>query len=693
MARPPAKQRTDYDAMREAAASRNRDAALSGRDIGEIPPVSDPVRKARARLDAEFFLLTYFPLTFCLALSADHRTAIRKAMTAILEGGLFALAMPRGSGKTTIAECLCIWAALYGHRKFILLIGASESKALELLDSIKTELDGNELLLADFPEACHAIAALDGIANRCKGQLHAGKRTHIEWQKKVIVLPCIDGSAASGVIIKVAGITGAVRGSKFKRHDGVSVRPDLVIPDDPQTDSSARSKNQCTKRENILAGAVLGLAGPGKKIAGIMPCTVIRTGDVADNILDRAKHPEWNGERTKMVYKFPTNETLWTQYADVRGDSLRAERGLTDATAFYIANRTAMDEGAVVGWPERFNHDEASALQHAMNLRLQDEAAFFAEYQNEPLAEKNADTDVLTAEQIARKLNGMARLIVPIGAQHLTAFIDVQGKLLYYMVVAWASDFTGNIVDYGSFPDQHRPYFTLRDAQHTLKAETAGAGQEGAIYAGLQLLTGALFKSVFKRDDGADMKIERCMIDANWGTCTDVVYQFCRESPHAALLLPSHGRYVGAGGKPFSDYTKKTGDRVGHNWRIPNVQGKRAIRHALFDTNYWKTFVHARLAVPLGDKGCLSLWGRDSGLHRLLAEHLTAEFRTKTEGRGRTVDEWKLRPEQFDNHWFDCLVGCAVAASMQGAALPSSQSPAKPRGKRINLAELQARNR
>jgi hypothetical protein len=56
----------------------------------------------------------------------------------------------------------------------------------------------------------------------------------------------------------------------------------------------------------------------------------------------------------------------------------------------------------------------------------------------------------------------------------------------------------------------------------------------------------------------------------------------------------------------------------------------------------------------------------------MLAEHLTAEYRVKTEGRGRTVDEWKIRPERSDNHWFDCLVGCAVAASMQGASLPET---------------------
>lgn len=123
---------------------------------------------------------------------------------------------------------------------------------------------------------------------------------------KEIVLPTIADSPASGAIIKVAGITGRIRGMKFKKFDGSSVRPSLVVLDDPQTDESARSLSQCANRESILAGAVLGLAGPGKKISGIMPCTVIRPGDMADNILDRDKHPEWNGERTRMAYYRPT---------------------------------------------------------------------------------------------------------------------------------------------------------------------------------------------------------------------------------------------------------------------------------------------------------------------------------------------------------------------------------------------------
>jgi hypothetical protein len=540
----------------------------------------------------------------------------------------------------------------------------------------------------------------------------------IGWTAREIVLPTIPDSKASGAIIKVAGLTGRIRGMKFKRPDGKTVRPSLVVLDDPQTDESARSPSQCANRESILAGAVLGLAGPGKKISGIMPCTVIRPDDMADRILDRDKHPQWQGERTRMVDAFPENEKLWEDYAVILSDSLRAGCGIEQATEFYIEHREAMDEGARIAWPERYNHDEASAIQHAMNLKLQDEAAFWAEYQNEPLPEETDAEEQLTPEQIAAKVNSLDRRVVPVGATRLTAFIDVQQKLLFHVVCAWEDDFTGYVVDYGAFPDPKRPYFTLRDARKTLASFKPNAGVEGAIYAGLEALTGEMLGRDWKREDGAQLRIERCLIDANWGTSTDVVYQFCRQSGHAAVLMPSHGRFVGASSVPFSEYRKKRGDRVGLNWRIPNVAGRRAVRHVVFDTNYWKSFIHARLAVAMGDRGCLSLYGRrvaadnnasnpggkatgarprssrqcQSGSdHRLLAEHLSAEYRVKTEGRGRTVDEWKIKPEQFDNHWFDGLVGCAVAASMQGSVLPGTGGVQAVKRAPIKLSKLQGR--
>jgi phage terminase large subunit GpA-like protein len=215
---------------------------------------------------------------------------------------------------------------------------------------------------------------------------------------------------------------------------------------------------------------------------------------------------------------------------------------------------------------------------------------------------------------------------------------------------------------------------------------------EGSIYAGLEALTGDLLGREWQRDDGAAMKIGRCLIDANWGHSTNVVYQFCRQSPHSAILLPSHGRFVGASTIPFSEYKRRPGDRVGLNWRVPSIRGKRAIRHVIYDTNWWKSFTHARLGVAMGDRGCLSIFGDRPDTHRMFAEQVTAEYFIRTEGRGRTVDEWKLRPEQSDNHWLDCLVGCAVGASMQGVVLFGTDIHAMSSQKgRVSFKELQRR--
>ena len=690
----PSEASLDYESVRADAARRSSERSLEGRDIGELPPVENQERKESCRNDFKLFCETYFPEVYQLKWSDDHLRAIAKIQKSVLEGGLFALAMSRGSGKSSLTETAAIWAMLYGHREFVVLVGASESAALEMLDSIKTEFEVNEHIAADFPEVSYPIAKLEGIANRCAGQLYKGERTRITWTANEIVLPTIAGAASSGVIVRVAGITGRIRGMKYKKPDGRTIRPEFVVIDDPQTSESADSVEQTRKRVRVLAGDILGLAGPGKKIAGIMPCTVIRPGDMAEQILDKTKHPEWNGERCKMIYQFPRNDELWERYADLRADELRECGTFERATEFYREHRAEMDEGAVVSWPDRYNYDEISAIQHAMNLKLTDEAAFWAEYQNEPLPEDLGTDEQLTVDGIVNKLNGHAQRTVPVSANHVTMFIDVQKTLLFYVVCAWDDDFTGYVIDYGAWPDQRRRYFTLDEANPTLQAKFPRSGLEGCLYGGLKALTEDYLSREFTRDDGAAMRIEKCLVDANWGQSTDVVYQFCRESAFANVIIPSHGKYIGASSKPMSEYKKAVGDRVGHNWRMPNIRGKRAVRHVIFDTNYWKSFVASRLLESMGDRGSLSLWGRSSEAHMLFAEHLTAEYRVKTEGRGRRVEEWKMRPEGADNHWWDGLVGCAVAASMTGCVLegtdvvPKRKSEARPRVKLSDLRRL-----
>jgi hypothetical protein len=259
---------THYERIKAAAALKSAEASAAGRDIAPLPAVVNPGRKESCKFDFRKFCETYYPRTFYLEWSPDHLTVVGQVQTSVLEGGLYATAMPRGSGKTSLCECACMWAILFGHRQFIPLIGSDEGNALAMLESIKTELEMNELLQEDFPEAVYPIKCLGGISLRCKGQLYEGKRTYIEWTNDQIVMPTIPGSKASGAIIRVAGITGGIRGMKFKKSDGETIRPDLILVDDPQTDASARSPSQCDTRERVLKGAILGLAGRARRSRG-----------------------------------------------------------------------------------------------------------------------------------------------------------------------------------------------------------------------------------------------------------------------------------------------------------------------------------------------------------------------------------------------------------------------------------------
>ena len=664
--------RHDYAAFKARAAARSRAQSLAGRDIGDIPPVVDHARKLRAARSFQSFAEQYFPAKFYLPWSPDHLRILGIIEQVVTSGGTFALAMPRGNGKTTLCETACLWAMLFGHTAFTVLIGASEDHALRMLSNLKTELSGNDLLLADFPETCYPVRRLENEARRCIGQQHHGSPTHIGWSADEIVLPTIPGSQAAGAVVRVAGITGNIRGAVHTRPDGSSIRPSLVILDDPQTDQSARSPSQCSQRESIVNGAVLGLAGPGRTIAALMPCTVIQQGDLADRYLDRDAHPQWQGQRTKLLYAMPKAAKLWDEYAQVRGDGMREGKGTKPATDFYAKHRAAMDAGAEPAWEHRFNPGELSAIQHAMNLKLdRGEAAFAAEYQNQPLAQDADAADRLTPEIILTRLNSRPRGAVPPDASAVTAFVDVQERCLYYAVVAWRQDATGYVVDYGTWPDQGLLYFSLREVGRTLRRHYPGAGTEGAIRQGLLDLLGRLLGRRWSvpGSPGAALVIERCLVDS--GYLPAIVADACRVS--GAVALPSKGVGIRAGHRPMHSYARRPGERHGDNWYLPNVARTREVRHVLYDTNHWKTWLHNRLATTPGDPGSMTLWGTKGHQHRMIADHVAAsESWTETQGHGRMVHEWSILPTRPDNHWFDCLVGCCVAGSMLGVRLPNS---------------------
>lgn len=667
-----------HDRRIAGTAAFNRRVSAAGREIGDVPPVAKPRRRAAAARDFRRFCDTYLAASFPLAWSDDHLRMIARIEAAVLAGELFAFAMPRGSGKSTLITAATMWALLYGHRHFVTVIGADESHARRLLEECWIEFEVNDDLLADFPEVCYPIRRLERIAQRCRGQLHHGEPTRIERTASSITLPTIPGSKASGSVVRAAGITGAIRGMAAKRADGQKIRPDLVLIDDPSTDEVAASSTQVAARLDVMRGAILGLAGPKKRIAGLCAVTVIRPGDLADQLLDRTANPAWQGERASLVYEWPTAENLWTQYAELRREGQRSGAGTTPADEFYRQHREQMDAGARVAWPERHNADELSAIQHAYNLRIdRGEAAFAAEFQNQPLMPTLEVASLDGAALHARAVN-VPRGTMPSAHSVLTLAVDVQEKLLVWMVASWGSGFSGHVVAYGTHPDQTAAIWSAGAAKRTLADRYPGSGFEAALLAGLNELLDSMLLREWPREDGTPQRIGQVLVDANWGRSTATVREFARRHVSAAIIAPAHGRGIGAASRPMHEYTKKRGEVVGTGWRVGAIGGQRGV---LFDSNHWKSFLAARLRTPVGDVGAVTF---HAGQHELLVEHLTAEHPITVEARGRVVDEWRLAPGK-ENHYLDTLSMNAVAASMAGIAAVGAEAAAQRRRRKVEI--------
>jgi energy-coupling factor transporter ATP-binding protein EcfA2 len=674
-----------HDRNVAASAAWNRAQSAAGREIGTIPPVGNPQRRSAAEHDFRTFCETYLAPSFPLAWSDDHLRMIHKIEAAVLRGELFAFAMPRGSGKTTLIEAAALWALLHGHRQFVAVIGADEGHARRLVGSMWSELETNDELLDDFPEVVFPIRRLERISQRARGQLHHGEPTRMERTAGAVILPTVAGSKASGSVLWSAGITGSIRGMASKRADGVKVRPDLVLIDDPATDEVSASATQVASRLEVMTGAILGLAGPRKRIAGLCAITVIRPNDLADQLLDRAKHPAWQGERASLVYEWPADEGAWDRYAELRRDGQRTGEGTAAATEFYREHREQMDAGSRVAWPERHNPDELSALQHAYNLRIdRGEAAFASEFQNSPLLPK-LETASLDRTALQSRAVNVPRGVMPSSHNTLTLTVDVQQRVLIWSVVSWGPGFSGHVVAYGAFPDQGTAIFNANAARRTLADRYRGHGFEAALLAGLGEVISPMLLRDWPREDGTTQRIGQVLVDANWGNSTATVREFARRHASAAIILPAHGRGIGATSRPLNEHAKKRGEMVGPGWRVGMVGGQRGL---LFDSNFWKSFVAGRLRTPVGDVGAVTL---HAGQHDLLIEHLLSESPVTVEARGRVVEEWRLTPGR-ENHLLDALTMAAVAASITGISAVGAE-PLHRKRRKVEIPQAGQRRR
>lgn len=687
---------------RKRLADRSRRTYAAGAEIGSLPPVLSPKRKLLCKYDLLLFLQSYFPHSTGSGLfGKGHLRAIARLEQAILRGGRFLNCMPRGFAKSTIVENAILWAVIYGHREYGLILAATEDDSKQALEGIMRELEGNDLLLEDFPEVCYPIRKIEGKSQRCISQTCQGEKTHITWKADTVVLPRIEGSAASEAIIRIK-VFNSVRGVRFKRMDGRQARPDFVCVDDPLTDQSAVSPTQTAKMLHKMATSVARLGGHGTRLSIVINATVLADGDMIDQLADHSKHPEWQAIRISMVPRMPTNlDELWLgEYARIRGDydpeDLDGqEKAHAAATQFYLDNRDAMDEGSEVSWAHIPLIDgEVSALQHAMNILVDDgEAAFLSECQNSPKRQIAAGIIVLEASELLERVNGFERYVVPSSSSTLVFHADVHDAILYYAVAAVGSDFTGAIVDYGTFPKQPTDHFTMYTVRKTLQEELGSDSVEQAVTDGVKWLGNHLCNRAWITPDGDSVPMSLGLFDV--GYLPDPVAMGIRLSDFPHLLMGSRGIGIGPSKKPMTDYdmspkrVRTCGpDKKRPRWFVPKetVGGVPVLQ---FDANFWKGKLCSRLMQPRNTPGDWALWGNHRTDHSAFVNHLIAEEPVMQTDGPNACRVFRTRPN-FENHFWDTSVGCVLGASFKGLQLPECDSIAVQKSKKIESVPRQA---
>jgi len=639
------------------------------RDI-VIPEIKNRRRRNRCKDNPKKFCREYFGHLFYNPFTADQKKLIAALREIIIFGGLKADAEMRGGGKTTIVKIVAgVWAIVYGHIKYGLILQATGPFAESALTDIKSCYEFNDKLAADFPEICAPVRALEGANQRAQTQTVAGERTRMIWTGNEVVFPTIRGAdgkptPASGSVLTTRGMDAAIRGLVKG-----PLRPDFVGGDDLETAESAVSRAQTAKRKKILTTDVLGLAGPGRRMAVIITGTIIQKDCLIDQLTDRKKNPAWRGVRKKQIIKFPTNTDLWEKYIALRKqDFFEQDIKSKRAHRFYLRNRKAMDAGAVVSNPYNFIADggaEVSALQHCYNFVADNPDgwdAFNSEFQNAP-PETVVDMARLTSESVFAKLAGTERGIVPGWAEKVVGYVDVHDDKLFWALCAFRQKAVGLVFDYG-VDRVNSPVSGTTTADRRAK-QVQVAITEALEELRLRWLLG------FESESGGKKFLNLGLVDA--GYQTETVCGFCK-SYADGTFRPALGSHSGRRGVYRSPRPGKFVRGVGGGYHQSYLAEKRMWAYQL-NADLFKQLAQNGFKAPgLDDAGGLSVFGSQIYDHEAFAEQLCAEVWNS--------DKQKYEVLSRNNHWLDCAAGCVAAGRICGIVLgPSRQRPKKAKQK------------
>lgn len=696
------------EANRRQAAERSRERGRQGKEIGPLPEPESFERRESCRYDLKKFLEIYFPKIFKNPWSGAHLALIKNLQNGILNGESSVTILPRGFGKTSVCICSALWAALYGHKSYILLIAASAQAAKRLLQNVRNELMFNEMLAApcgadteadsykvggDFPEACVPYRRIGSAAQRQGGQTCNGELTRCLLSSDRLILPTVKGSPCSGCVIEAAGLTSNIRGKNVSTSRG-NLRPDMLICDDLQSDKLAKNPRRVDETMELLNGTLRGLSGVDKPLTTVVTLTCIAQDDMAERLI---KSPVWRTVKYGVLDRLPSDSALekWAQINQIRADAI--SEGLTDkevskrVNEAFEAEKEELLDGCQITWDSFKEPDDCHAMIKIMRLFYDDYSSFMKEYMNCPEA-TSADNNQLTLEQLKSKVTAYKRGQISLEVEALTLGCDSQNLGLFWVLMGHCEDGSSMIIDFGKFP---------RSMKKTLTQQYDGLPLDSAIYNGYRDLLSDLLSRTYTRPDGLEVQIGRCLLDCSHGPTSLRIQQFIRDF-NDPRITPIFGRAKDPNELVFGK--RKAGELRGTGWAMPPVRkikgsdGKYVAlpRHAVIDVNSWKTALRTGLQARQGVPGSITIFHEAEANLKEFFNHLLSERSSTLSGRYGSVDSWKLLPNRM-NHWWDCCVYSLCAGNMihklgggYGRNFPKLDAQFNSR-KRVRLSEIQAK--
>lgn len=665
-------------AKRDSDRLRKQEARAQEKDI-PIRVLTDEEVEWRALLEDDVFewLRWFGQDEFSRPFTEQQREMIAAILSAMRDGGDQAIAAPRGEGKTSITEWVVMYAVLCALVRFAVIFASTGADAEEILQSIRDRFAENERLSQIYPEVCNPVSALENTAQRARTQTVSGidrvtgktferHPSRFKWCGREVSFPHVPGSACAGAIIATRGLDAAVRGMKRG-----SMRPEVAIIDDPDTEETVNSEDQANKLEKKIDRNIAGLAGQQRRLGRVMLTTIQNKRCVSYKFTDPVQKPSFHGRRFKFLLEPPTDLAKWEHYVLLQ--RVDWEQGTTTAHDFYIADKEAMDAGAVLANPWRRGNDtELSALQFYFNevARLGQDAVD-TEYQNDPPEDIGPVESGITPFRIAKKLSGYPVRLVPDGCSILSQGIDVGKRYLHWVVRAFRHDGEIFTIDYGVT----NVYGTVTGSEE---------GLDDAIYAALSARMEEVSQTEYVTEAGEPRTIGMTLVDARYRT--EAIYKACLEMGLGIHPVMGYGKSHGCVKLTFSEVKARTKDKRpgGDGWMHTKQKmgSGRILWTTAIDADRWKAWEHDRWMTPQGKPGCLWLYGTPGTDPRRLngdelehqrrgyPQHICAEVEVEETIDGVVKRYWKARGE---NHWLDASSYANVAGQMVGAALHATK--------------------